>query len=85
MAVNNWKDLGLQLKVAWWRLQAIEKEYKTTSDCRTQMLIEWQKLVTPTWSAVVQALFGIHHIRLALELAQKKGQLNVWNLATLSR
>ena len=36
----------------------------------------WQKKVTPTWSAVVQALVEIGVRRLASELAQKHGWLN---------
>ena len=40
------------------------------------MFEEWRKKVTPTWSAVVQALVGIEERRLASELAQKHGQLN---------
>ena len=40
------------------------------------MLEEWQNKVTPTWSAVVQALVEIGMRRLASELAQKHGWLN---------
>ena len=43
------------------------------------MLEEWQKKVTPTWSAMTQALMGIGRGREASELAQKHGWLNIRN------
>ena len=55
------------------RLEAIRVDYLTLGERRTQMLNEWQKNVTPTWSAVVQALVGIGMTHLASELAQKHG------------
>ena len=71
--VNDWVTLGLYLEIKIWRLRAIEKEQLTIGERRTQMLEEWQNNVTPTWSAVVQALVGIGMRRLASELAQKHG------------
>ena len=71
--VNDWVTLGLYLEIKIWRLRAIEKECQTIGERRTQMLEEWQNKVTPTWSAVVQALVGIGKRRLAYELAQKHG------------
>ena len=73
--VNDWVTLGLYLEIKIWRLRAIEKERLTIEERRTQMLEEWQKKVTPTWSALVQALVGIGMRRLAYELAQKHGWL----------
>ena len=58
------------------RLEAIKVDCPTLGERRTQMLNEWQKKVTPTWSAVVQALVGIGMGRLVSELAQKHGSLN---------
>ena len=55
------------------RLEAIRADFPTLEQCRAQMLEEWQKNVTPTWSAVVQALVKMGMIRLASELAQKHG------------
>ena len=73
--VNDWVTLGLYLEIKIWRLRAIEKERLTIEERRTQMLEEWQKKVTPTWSALVQALVGIGMRRLAYELARKHGWL----------
>ena len=54
-------------------LEAIEMERITTGERRTQMLFEWQRRVTPTWSAVIQALVKMGMRHLATQLAQKKG------------
>ena len=71
--VNDWVTFGLYLGIKMPRLEAIKADCPALGDCRTQMLNEWQKKVTPTWSAVVQALVGIGMRRLASELAQKHG------------
>ena len=74
--VNEWITLGLQLGIKLSQLKAIKVDCSSLGDCRTQMLHEWQKKVTPTWSAVVHALLGIGMRHLASELAQKHGWLN---------
>ena len=66
------------------RLEAIKEDCQTLGKCRRQMLNEWQKKVTPTWSAVVQALVGIGMRRLGLELAEKYGWLNISIICTTS-
>ena len=71
--VIDWMPLGLYLGIKMERLEAIKADFPTLEQCRTQMLEEWQKNMTPTWSAVVQALVGIGMRRLASELAQKHG------------
>ena len=72
--VNDWVTFGLYLGIKMWRLSAIQKEcHWKIVEGRTQMLEEWQKNVTPTWSAIVQALVKIGMRRLASELAQKHG------------
>ena len=58
-------------------LKTIEANYPTLQRRRIEMLEEWQKKVTPTWSAVVQALMGIGMRRLASQLAQKHGLLSI--------
>ena len=73
--VNDWVTFGLYLGIKMPRLEAIRADYPTLGERRTQMLIEWQRKVIPTWSAVVQALVGIGMRRLASELAQKHGWL----------
>ena len=75
--VNDWVTLGLYLEIKIWKLRAIEKERLTIGECRTQMLEEWQNNVTPTWSALVQALVGIGMRRLASKLAQIHGWFNL--------
>ena len=74
--VNDWVTFGLYLGIKMPRLEAIKLDCPTLGERRTQLLNEWQKKVTPTWSAVVQALAGIGMRRLASELAQKHGWLN---------
>ena len=71
--VNDWIPFGLYLGIKMPRLEAIKVDCPTLGERRTQMLNEWQNNVTPTWSAVVQALEGIGMRRLASELAQKHG------------
>ena len=71
--VNDWVTFGLYLGIKMPRLEAIKVDCPTLGECRTQLLNEWQKKVTPTWSAVVQALEGIGMRRLASELAKKYG------------
>ena len=77
--INDWVPLGLYLGIKMPRLEAIETDFLTVAKCRTQMLNEWQKKVTPTWSAVIQALEGIGMGRLASELAHKHGWLNSYS------
>ena len=71
--VIDWITFGLYLGVKMPRLEAIKVDYPTLRERRTQMLNEWQKKGTPTWSVVVQALVEIGMRRLAYELAQKHG------------
>ena len=61
-------------------LKTIEANYPTLQRRRIEMLEEWQKKVTPTWSAVVQALMGIGMGRLASQLAQKQGLLSIGSI-----
>ena len=75
--ISQWYLLGIYLGLRPSTLDPISADYKTTSECRTQMLIEWQRHVTPTWSAVVKALVGIGRERLASELATKYGMLDL--------
>ena len=72
--VNNWIPFGLNLGIDISRLQAIEKEHPTIEERRTQLFIDWQNQVVPTWSAVVKALMAIGKRRLASEIAQKYGR-----------
>ena len=65
--------LGLYLGIKMHQLEEIEENCQKLARCRTQMLQEWQNIVPPTWSAVVQALVGIGKRHLAYELAQKHG------------
>ena len=73
--VSQWYCLGIFLGLHPSRLDEIDDAYKG-KHCRTQMLIEWQKRVTPTWSAVVKALVQIGQDCLASDLAAKYGMLD---------
>ena len=75
--VNDWIPLGLNLGVEISTLEAIERERITIGERRTQMLNEWQKQATPTWSAVIQALVKMGMRHLAIHLAQKKGSVTL--------
>ena len=73
--VSQWYLLGIHLGLDSSILDAIKADHARTQDCLTQMLIEWQKHVIPTWSVVVKALVGIRRERLASHLAAKYGTL----------
>ena len=75
--LNQWYHFGIYLGLHWSTLDAIQKDYADTKECRTQVLIEWQRCVIPTWSAVVKALVGIGRERLASHLAAKHGMLHL--------
>ena len=76
--MTQWYLLGIYLGLHPSTLDPINADYKTTKECRTQMLIEWQRRVIPTWSAVVKALVGIGRERLASELATKYSMLHLY-------
>ena len=76
--MTQWYLLGIYLGLHPSTLDPINTDYKTTKECRTQMLIEWQKRVIPTWSAVVKALVGIGRERLASQLATKYSMLDLY-------
>ena len=79
--VIDWIPLGLYLGIELPELKIIKANNSNDLKmCRIEMLNEWQKKVTPTWSAVVQALVEIGMRCLASELAQKHGWLNVDSL-----
>ena len=76
--VTDWIPLGLRLGIKLPEMKIIEKNYPNDlKRHRIEMFEEWQKKVTPTWSAVVQALDEIGMRRLASELAQKHGWLRI--------
>jgi len=53
-------------------LKSIERDIKTTSDRKKEMLIAWMKREFPTWSTVVKALLDMGMIYLATGIASKK-------------
>ena len=71
--VIDWRTFGLHLGIRMPKLESIKVDYQTLAECRVEMLSEWQKNVTPTWSAVVQALAAVDMRHLASDLAQKYG------------
>ena len=76
--VNSWIPFGLMLGIKMPTLEAIQIENDTIADRRLHMLSHWNKQVTPTWSAVIQALRTIGMSRLASELAEKHGWLSMY-------
>ena len=74
--VIDWIPLGLHLGIKLPELKTIEANYPTLERRRIELFEKWQKNVTPTWSAIVQALVKIGMKRLASELTQKHGWLN---------
>ena len=76
--VSQWYLLGIYLGLHPSILDAINADNKTMRECLTQMLIEWQNRVIPTWSTVVKALLGIGRERLASDLATKYGTLHLY-------
>ena len=82
--VIDWIPLGLYLGIKLPELKTIEANYPTLQRRRIEILEEWQNNVTPTWSAVVQALVGIGMRHLASELAQKHGWLKNIKIHTLT-
>ena len=75
--VSQWYLLGIYLGFHPSTLDAIKKDCTDTKECLTQTLLEWQRHVIPTWSAVVKALVGIGRERLASHLAAKYGMLDL--------
>ena len=74
--VNDWILFGLYLGITLPELKTIEANYSTLQRRRIEMFEVWQNKVTPTWSAVVQALDEIGMRCLASEIAHKHGLLN---------
>ena len=75
--VSQWYLLGIYLGLHPSVLDAIKKDCTDTKECLTKTLVEWQKHVIPTWSAVVKALVGIGRECLASHLATKYGTLDL--------
>ena len=71
--VIDWTSFGLHLGIRMSKLESIKAVCQTLAECHVQMLNEWQKNMTPTWSAVVEALAVIEMRHLASDLAQKHG------------
>ena len=71
--IIDWISFGLHLEIKMPKLESIKADCPTLAERRIQMLNEWQKNVTPTWSAVVQKLAETGMRKLASDLAQKHG------------
>ena len=69
----DWRTFGLHLGIRMPKLESIKVDCSTLAERRIEMLSEWQKNVTPTWTAVVQALAETEMRQLASDLAQKHG------------
>ena len=71
----NWYNIGLQLRVSIGTLNAIKKDYNSTSDCLRETITTWLKTYPspPTWKNIVDALRSntVGEVRLAADLEQK--------------
>ena len=71
---SKWYEIGLQLEVSVGTLNAIKKDYHTTSDCLRETLTTWLKTFSsPAWSTMVDVLKSrtVGEVNLAVELEQK--------------
>ena len=70
-----WYEIGLQLGVSVGTLNAIKKDYNSTSDCLRETLTIWLKTSPspPTWNNIVDVLrrSTVGEVRLAEDLEQK--------------
>ena len=70
-----WYEIGLQLGVSVGTLNAIKKDYNSTSDCLRETLMTWLKTSPspPTWNDIVDVLrrSTVGEVRLAEDLEQK--------------
>ena len=70
-----WYEIGLQLGVSVGTLNAIKKDYNSTSDCLRETLTIWLKTSPspPTWNNIVDILrrSTVGEVRLAADLVQK--------------
>ena len=71
---SKWYEIGLQVRGSVGALNAIKKDYHSTSDCLRETLTTWLKTFSsPSWSAMVDALKSktVGEVNLAVELEQK--------------
>ena len=72
---TKWNNLGLQLGVSVGTLNAIKKDYNSTSDCLRETLTTWLKTCPspPTWSNIAGTLKSstVGEVRLATNLEWK--------------
>ena len=69
-----WYTVGIFLKIAHPRLDAIGKDYHKCNDCLTEMLATWLKGTDAFPAALVRALRSAGMIVLAQKLAVKYGE-----------
>ena len=77
--VTQWYLFGIYLGVDLTTLSEIEANYRKVRECLTHTVAQWWRNVTPTWSAVVNALMGIGREKLASQVAEKHGMDYIWN------
>lgn len=55
---SKWYDIGVELEISHYTLDAIQKEKSDIKDCLTEMLKIWLSNTSPppTWSGLIQAL-----------------------------
>ena len=70
----DWFSVGVLLKISYYTLRAIKKDYHESNDCLREMLATWLKDGNASTALLVQALrsqgFGV----LAKKMAVKHGE-----------
>lgn len=51
-----WYDIGIELRVKVATLDSIRNKYSDDGDCLREMLKEWLKSISPTWTILTGAL-----------------------------
>ena len=73
-ACVKWYNIGMQLGVEIYRLDAIKEQYSDPSDCLRETLKTWLKTYSsPTWSNIVDSLRSsvVGEVRLADDMKHK--------------
>ena len=76
--ITNWFVLGVFLNIPESKLCEIRQDYENDEECKMEMLMSWKQLSIPTWNAIVDALAKIGMDSLAIKLARKYGEIQLY-------
>ena len=70
---DEWKVIGIQLKIPIEKLAGIETKYLHDPRCLLEMLVVWLEQVHPpaTWAAIIEAVEFLGEVQLGRELREK--------------